>query len=305
MTTTAAAPSTTIAAHVGRDGLAYSDRGLASPVGLFAAAADPGTRVRLLGARGNVPLALALHRRGIGVELGYPGTHDWPACIADGPGVVVAACAGGQFDSLAASVGGWRPMTDADAVAYAMAARFDSGGDADDATMALFATHPAYPALSFIPHLDLRRAARLVATILDPRWFVDPETPDRLSRLKCFLGLVGDRPPGSPGRRSRRALATDAWKSTPALPAAVKEPGYFLWRHWAACDGEHRRADLKTSCLFLDYLKATWLDAAKQCPDRLFVPGHFFGRDATAAAWRAHVQAHNRPTGDAPPAAVR
>jgi hypothetical protein len=50
--------------------------------------------------------------------------------------------------------------------------------------------HPAWPAISFINTLNCEYACKLLNEIVDPRWFIHPRRPERLSRLYSYLGLT-------------------------------------------------------------------------------------------------------------------
>lgn len=285
-------------ATTGGDGLVHAvdGGGRAAPSGLapadFAAAAV-GRTIRVVALRANVPLICAAYRRaaaGTVVELGRPAGVDWAGLARRGVHDLLATMGAGSAN--AASRGGWRALTGLEYPTYAIADHLARGGGDGPALAGLMEGHPAAPGLAFLPHLDRVACAALLATILDPRWYVDAARPDRSGRLKCHLGLIGGG--GSRGRAGRRALVLAAWKTTPGVPAPWACPGYFLWRHWAAGAGTAEQADLRTSRRFVAYLRATWLDGLlgdSWCPDRLFVPEYFFADAADAAAYRASVAA--------------
>ncbi len=251
-----------------------------------------GRRVRVLATQDNVELIVSLYDRRVDgdrtvIELGRPAGIDWSSILAIGPRETLINMR--QAAATAPSRGGWHVMTASDYPAYAMAAqiRRDRGVTAE--TVAMLAKHPAYPALSFIGHVDAGCLCLLIAAILDPRWYVDPDAPDRNGRLKCYLGMISGQVTGSPGRRHRRGLVTSTWKTTDSVPAGVASPGYFLWRYWARVEGDVAKADLRTGQRFIAYLKAVWLcgmlDGA-WCGDGLFVPEYFFDTAETVEAWR-------------------
>jgi hypothetical protein len=197
-------------------------------------------------------------------------------------------------------MGGWHALTDREYAGYSLTALLNAGPADAHHVAELLAQHAAWPALSFITHLDLQATAQVLAEIGDPRWFIDPERPDSMSRLRSYFGL----PPADGGKMSaRRTLRRDLLKRAWARPFAdIKEPGAFLWRY-AKCHHSSARAELATSQYFLAYLRHTWLDAL--CGDAvrayvragspirhdqgLFIPGHFFKRPADADAYARHA----------------
>jgi hypothetical protein len=264
--------------------------------------------IRLLGCRQNAALITLLRARfgdAAVIEVGRPGHVDWAALEPEGPAAVLLAIH--QIDADAPSRGGWHRLGCGEAAAYAMADQLAHGRSVQECMPQLEA-HPAYPALSFITRLDESAVVRLVAAILDPRWFIDPNHPDRAGRLKSYLGLDSLVARGSTSRRDRRQQVMAAWRSgEPRIDPTA--PGDFLWRYWGGCywrEQNHARADLATARHFLDFLRWSWLDALH--PQRrawqsrydqgLFVPEHYFkigpeaggGPDyATAAAFRRHM----------------
>lgn len=168
------------------------------------------------------------------------------------------------------SLGGWHTVTDGDIVTYHMAAA--APGSA--ARAAMLARHPVWSALNFLQVWDPVAVADLLAAVLDPRWFVDPEKPDRISRLQAFLG----QHPGAvktPEAASRRQLVRQAWFAN-GKPD-IQSPGAFLWRRYI----EH--GELKAGRTFVAYLMRAWQAELVQqqskvrvdslfCPELLMTP---------------------------------
>jgi hypothetical protein len=179
------------------------------------------------------------------------------------------------------SRGGWHEFTEADHASYRIA---DAATHLADAARfsSLLEVHPVWPALSIIPHLNKTALALLIAYLLDPRFYIDPEDPDRSSPLNSFLGLrphcqelahteVDDYE--SP-ELSRCRMVYACWHRCPESPRTASS---FLWRTYlknANCIGE-----LNASKQLVSYLCRNWLDALYPKPpwgERLFVPEHFF-----------------------------
>jgi hypothetical protein len=215
------------------------------------------------------------------------------------------------------SLGGYHEVTHLDYTAYLLATFFQYDLASPERVNQVLDGHPLWSYLGFIPHLDRLQVARLIATILDPRWYArwdddfdewDPRAYVNASakdaaRLNQFLGLapatMADARAGHTSRHADRArMALAAWKTTDAPPAAAlgEDPRYFLWRRWRTYDSA-AKADLRVTQLFVDFLRQCWLDAAYMTtirhsqggqPDGLFVPGYFF-REEEAKAFSDHL----------------
>jgi hypothetical protein len=160
----------------------------------FAAELPPGPlTVRVLGFRENARLISSLYRRrpahpGLSVEVGRPVVVPWEQLDGQGPEHVLF-----EIRQLAvqcpSSMGGWHALTDREYAGYALTALLNSGPADAHHVADLLGRHAAWPALSFITHLDLQATAQVLAEIGDPRWFIDPERPDSMSRLRSYFGL--------------------------------------------------------------------------------------------------------------------
>jgi hypothetical protein len=169
----------------------------------------------------------------------------------------------------------------------------------DDAAQAYFRMHPAHKALTFIPTLDAEVAAQLLATIVDPRWYVDRKSPDRAAKLELFLGLTPQvqTSVSTPkrllhkGRELRCANVLRAWKTAEPDAIDLHDPANFLYRiHKAAKGGA--KGDLRASQAFVRYLRYNWLDGIENrrgTKDGLFAPNLFFKTPAERAAYAEHM----------------
>lgn len=274
--------------------------------------------LRLLGTAANAPLITALldHQQTLPadqrsrVQLGTPLVctrlqAPYP------PDEVFTAMLG--VEQLAASQGGWHEATPIDHVTYQMTTRVHlptPAADHEDQLLALLQQHPTWPAISFLANADLLAAARLVALIRDPRWYVDPAHPNRSAKFRSYLGLndwnvrqvlSGKASSGQYVARCRCVIDTWTGGQTASRPRppALDAPAYFLWRRAYEEQGQWGRGVLRASELLVNLLHAVWLNAFD--PQReLFVPEYFFARKgravavvdqqgAVAAAFRQHV----------------
>ncbi len=200
-----------------------------------------------------------------------------------------------QFDYPISS-GGWRYFDNADMYSASLTARYAEGGLDDEATLQFeLASHPAYPAVTFIKHLDQVSVAALLGLIFDPRWYINPLEPDRSNKLQQFLGLdpkcQAAKDPSSGDRVARNRLVLACWKNGPVPTPADIGPGQFLWKTWYARGGG-TRGDLAASKRLVDYLRQSWLMFVCRggMQSEVFVPKLFFGADSPdAAAFESHV----------------
>ena len=198
---------------------------------------------------------------------------------------------------LSPSLGGWHQVDELDYPSYAIAAQFAKNEDYGDHVRKLLLTHPAYHDLSFLPTLGQEAAARLIAIILDPRWFVDFRSPDRLSRLKTYLGLTPrhmlqvTNGTGKCDRAKRCAIALQAWQgNVNQSEIDYTAPGNFLWRRWKSSGGGFR-GNLRATQTFVTYFIRTWqqqlLSKSRQQLE-MFIPDNLL-RGAEVAAYKVHA----------------
>lgn len=192
------------------------------------------------------------------------------------------------------SCGGWHEFTHLDYPTYNIAFLLGYSGDTGitEQMLRLLRDHPVWPAISAVPHLSCLNLCRLLASILDPRFFIDPADPDRLSKLEAYLGLDPKiaicegriESPTHQHMRYRNVLS--CWKNDdPGRDVALDSPELFIWRAFYEAGGGWK-GDLRASQRFVYYLRHTWLDALypeKPWVEPLFVPEHFF--DAPTARW--------------------
>ncbi len=162
----------------------------------------------------------------------------------------------------------------------------------------LLEKHPVYRDLSFLGTLDPLYAARVVGTVLDPRWFVDPEHPDRTAALRNYMGLMpnaflrvlaaettGER---LQNRYWRGYCSLKAWYTKPdaELGADVWRPENFLYRR-ARRYADRKMGLVRATQAFLSYLTRAWLDRLVDGWD-LFDPDMLLPPEA-AEAYREYI----------------
>jgi len=205
----------------------------------------------------------------------------------------------------APSLGGYHQLTTADLRSYELVVSLRDEGWTP-ATQCILMQHPVWYPLKFIPELDWKCCAELIATIIDPRWFVDVFSPDRSAKLESFLGLDPKTQAGVSVRKAKRtrrhrlcSLVRSCWK-LPRLHDIVVDrfelagprpfrgsnepglrPGDFPWRVWGYMQGigpgsrQPSRgcviADMRASQKFLRYMRLVWLQQlyhGKELPDQ-------------------------------------
>lgn len=192
---------------------------------------------------------------------------------------------------LGPSLGGWHVATLGDYAAYKLVDRWAAGNVGSDA-LPLVYQHPAWQDLSFICGIDPLLCGTVLATLIDPRWYVDPAHPERLARAEQFMGLgsrtFAEMQREHAGKHHLRCQAVlDAWRSVPPRVADQERPGYFLWR---LAEGGR---ELQASRAFLYFLIRSWnqrlcdLSPGKY-KQEVFVPDHHF-EPWESQAYRLHA----------------
>lgn len=198
--------------------------------------------------------------------------------------------------NLAASLGGWHEFGRKDYPGYLLSAYYQKQKSASDYTRQATYSHVAWPAISFIENINTDALSKLLALLLDPRWFVDMAESGCGSHLEQYLGLnprtiAASDVDGKDPKVSRCQLVLDCWKTTPTsgVTPATSIPRNFLWRVWAERGGGVR-GDLAASRLFVLFLQETWTKAMCNLSQarRLFVPRYFFTAQEEADAYEDH-----------------
>jgi len=257
--------------------------------------------VRIVGVPQNAELISALYLRRNsgeirGVEIAGPNIlHSFDE-LQD-PSIVLSRM---RSVDIASAAGGWHSITMRDYPTYAMLARMLRNNFVfDDATAAYFKVHPVRKALLFIPAVAEAEAAKLMTTIVDPRWYVDRRSPDRAAKLELYLGLtpqtqlhVSDKKCIlTRAREFRCQNVLSVWKTQDSETVDLQNPANFLYRIRNAARGG-AKGDLRASQAFIRYLRYNWLSAIETRPgvkDGLFVPNLFFKTPAECAAYAEHM----------------
>lgn len=296
--------------HIDKDGIVWYASGIAAPCSsgqiadvflLTPLMHKMGLRIRTLGIPQNAELITALYLRRrkneiSAVEVAGPNICESHDELQD-PELVIHRM---RATALASACGGWHTVTEADYLTYSLISRMARTGDAfDSTTAAYYQAHPAQQALSFIPTLSREHAARVLKTIVDPRWYVDRRSPERNGKLALYMGLTPDVQKRvsdatkliHKGRDIRCGLVLEAWKGQHPGSVDLADPRNFLYRVYKAA-GEGVRGDLRASQTFLRYLRYNWLAALERrggAKDGLFAPDMFFKTPGEQEAYKQHM----------------
>ena len=171
--------------------------------------------------------------------------------------------------------------------------------------------------MSFIPTINTQAVVAVMASVCDPRWYIDTRRPNSPNKLQMQLGLNPKTQQavthgGTPWRGHESCLLVrQCWREDTELFTVAENgakypirgsntpgerPGDFLMRRWMS-QREHSevRADLRTSQLFLDYLRLTWLQVIYADTLRveegapLFRPQDFFRYVVEIEAFNHHM----------------
>lgn len=213
------------------------------------------------------------------------------------------------------SLGGFHNVSAADFCVYTMSSMFldiKTFKQNLDKLHVLYNEHPLSKALSFIPFLNKDMCIAVLSATLDPRWFVDLSSPNKLSKYFEYMGVgkiknlsdsvdvIGYSSPLS--KIERRNAVVNSWQ----LPEAVNtfkavegaSAGNFLLDTYTKVgkaftnkkikanpssvpsDTIFDEADLATCQKFLSYIHGMWMNWLYPMPnpwqEPLFVPEHFF-----------------------------
>lgn len=298
-----------------QDGDVTRCRSFASAAKRLWAGGNPGP-VYLLGTADNSPLICSLFEE-------FSRRAQQPQIYLGTPDVIETRSDWGQPTSIFASMdrlavrrpsqGGWHLLTAKELPAYRLTALLgtceneQAPSRLNQELLDLLRLHPAFHSLTFFESLDWLQTARLLATIVDPRWYVDPQNPDRLAKLRLYLGLtrqnvraacMGAEDGGVNYRRSRPVFLT--WQPGGALaasPADVLLPRQFLYRFCRNRVSKYDELDdaiLRTTHLLIRFIVDVWLAKIATHPELASTDHLFDGddpalRDATRFAFRQHM----------------
>lgn len=259
-------------------------------------ACQPRLHVRVIGMATNAALLTGLFAElqnypAAKLEIATPDICESDAERAD-PSVVLYRM---RQCLRSASLGGWHSYTVDDDAAYQLIVRrHDKLGMLD-----VLPTHAAFYDLKFIPTLQVDAAAEVLATIVDPRWHIDLHHPERLCRLRMFLGLTPRNVHAAlsgkqfSAKVQRCLQVIQAWGGDKPAPL-VLQPADFLWQRYLK-EGGGVRGVLRASDAFITYCVRTWEQQRLRragSPIEIFIPGALL-RPAECDAYMAYSAARS------------
>lgn len=249
--------------------------------------------VRIVGGYENAELVSAIlhhakYNPDLKVFLGSPRLAPGGFGIQDTLHAIAAA------PNYPASLGGWRVAGPVDLLSYELA---ECARDANcPVPLDTVRQHPLWAAAKFIPTISDEWLGRFIGNVLDPRWYIDRENPDRHSALYAYLGLrpktFEDCLAGNMTGRNFSCWATYCcWM--PRSVEVVKEldmrnPRNFLFRVFASHVARSRAvAAVRASQILVSYLRGMWLChlAGPGQADPLFSAEQFFLREEERQAF--------------------
>ena len=200
----------------------------------------------------------------------------------------------GQPDTTARISANWHLMRAVDFNAHLLRISVDRDWDTQGITeksKVIFQYHPAFAALSFFESVYLNPTIKIMSLILDPRWYVHSERPNRLSKLMRFLGLT-PRNFLTHGKGQKRynadydTFVVDSWYKDG--PVDYDSPRNFLWRIFRH-HGGGEKGKLRASEEFIRFVILHWLQDLSHSKSRLFDPTLFFKTSEEIKAYNEHV----------------
>lgn len=195
-----------------------------------------------------------------------------------------------QPDVTARIAANWHSMGPVNFNAHMLELSVRSNKEITEKSRTIFRYHPVFSVLSFFEQVDVDFVIRLVCLIIDPRWFINTERPNRLSKVMRFSGLTPanfSESDDSWGRyRDRSLLVRGSW-CVDDIPD-IDAPRNFVWRilehHGGSSTGM-----LKASQSFLRFLVLHWMQELRSSKRPLFDPVLFFKTEAEVAAYNEYA----------------
>lgn len=296
--------------HTAKNGEIWYSKGIAAPKNsaqsvdtflLSPTANGLGLTFRVLGVADNAELITSLYLRYNkgevrSLQVAGPNMLSHPS-VLNNPFMTMT-----QLRSIVATgpCGGWHHVSVYDYPTYALVARSRRKQATFDATAETYLhLHPAFRALSFIPTLVEEQVAVVLASIIDPRWYLASCSVDAVKKIGLYCGLtpktqqkVSDKKKFiSRGRELRCSAVLNSWKSVDPSKLDMEAPENFLYRAWRHHGGGWL-GDLRASQIFLRYLVDNWfagLDKRTGTKDGLFIPSRFFRTTSEQNAFAKHM----------------
>ena len=201
-----------------------------------------------------------------------------------------------QPDTTARISANWHRMKSVDFNAYLLHLSVSNSNKSEginDKARVVFQYHPAFDALSFFEYVDVPSVIFLLSSVIDPRWYVHADRPNRLSKLLRFLGLTlknFDDSYSGPERYNyaRASMVYSSWNGPVGRSVDYLSPRNFLWRIYRHYGGG-ALGNLRASEAFMRFVVLHWLQGLSDSSRRLFDPTLFFKTNAEIVAYNTHM----------------
>lgn len=259
--------------------------------------------LHILGFRSNAELICKLHEARNVVSNNYHERSPLPLNIKIGTPMCVPSAARTDPSAILTlmseldlpySCGGWHELTQHDYRMYDLVRKCANTETLTADMLDALRNHPAYLAVSFVNTFDEYSSAKMLAEIIDPRWFVDPLNPDRTSRLRKYMGMRLDQSNDmfdfnnqQDLRAVRAQLLCRSWSGGKASTASLN----FLYRMLTSdTSGSQDKRFFKACLKYLHFVRAVWLDQLAAKDRTLFVPEYFFEDEFDVAKYKLHAK---------------
>jgi hypothetical protein len=249
-------------------------------------------KISMLGTHENAPLIQAVYRarkddipsRKILIaspRVGIKRGDESPEVVFSRMSTVTWAC----------SVGGWRMLNSDDFVIYSLITEMQkASGEMTETARLYLESHPAWPAVSFVYRNQPEAACRLLTEIIDPRWHIAVDEPERYAQLRGYLGFGktilhateklsaalgllrgynGECPSCDDPRLRRTMLTVASWFGgfvedsalTKELDRHLQQPSAFLLRYlYTESEERYDMRFVRANHRFIRFVRAVWLD---------------------------------------------
>lgn len=187
-----------------------------------------------------------------------------------------------QTDTASRISTGWRAVDTNLFNSYLLVTSVD---ELSDKAAAIFRYHPTSSLFSYFPDCDTKSCMKFVSEVVDPRWFLHPERPHRMTRLNRFLGLTprvfkaifsGDATTMVGMHNIHRAIVVNScWNLGDLDDVDCLLPRNFLWRIYRE-RGYGWEGALAASLSFVRFISFQWRDKLSGSRRNLFDPSVYF-----------------------------
>ena len=197
-----------------------------------------------------------------------------------------------QTDTASRLSANWRPVDANLFNSYLL-----STSEAEKAE-AIFRYHPTAPVFKYLSAYDTAACMQFVSEVLDPRWFIHPDRPHRMTRLNRFLGLTpcafkalfsGDASKMTRSHNINRAIVVNScWNVGDLDEVDCSDPRNFLWRIYRE-RGYGWKGALAASISFVRFISLQWRDKLSSSRRKLFDPSVYFNSEEEVDSYLYYV----------------